>query len=63
MYYIHVPLKKIFLTICFIVTDKCCGIFFGDITMQIQGDLPLQRQRDVTVENGGVRLGITNVDN
>lgn len=42
--------------------DKCCGIFFGDITMQIQGDLPLQRQRDVTVEKGGVRLGITNVD-
>lgn len=51
-----------FLTICFIVTDKCCGIFFEDITMQIQGDLPLQHLRDVTVEKGGVRLGITNVD-
>nr|XP_034299755.1 uncharacterized protein LOC105342105 isoform X2 [Crassostrea gigas] len=41
---------------------KCCGILFGDIAMQIQGDLSLQRQQDVTAEKRGVRHGITNGD-
>lgn len=35
---------------------------FGDIAMQIQGDLSLQRQQDVTAEKRGVRHGITNGD-